>query len=301
MAKGKKMKRNMSVAMCRVEDDRAAFVEGTYQDRLGKVKRGLMMLDSGSNVNALFKWMWRYVAKDKKRKGKKQEIVGMGPVKAQMKTTGFSFTLGEENFEEKFVVMDSVHKIMVGRLPVIGLLGNVFMQQYRLALDYSTHTLHTSEIVPKDFVIEDCDFFFPMTLGLCHYSMPVVGVKKGEEEMIALIDSGSTDNHVASGTLRRNGYESQTKDEINPIYGIGGMLVAKETVIDVDMIGFASANETTLHRYRDTFMVSEQDVITNEIGEDIPPVEFVFGSPFLGREGWVLDFGAKAMYKRKSA
>ena len=110
MAKGKKMKRNMSVAMCRVEDDRAAFVEVTYQDRLGKVKRGLMMLDSGSNVNALFKWMWRYVAKDKKRKGKKQEIVGMGPVKAQMKTTGFSFTLGEENFEEKFVVMDSVHK-----------------------------------------------------------------------------------------------------------------------------------------------------------------------------------------------
>ena len=36
-------------------------------------------------------------------------------------------------------------------------------------------------------------------------------------------------------------------------------------------------------------------------GEELPPVEVLLGAPFMAREKWVLDFGAKIMYKRKVA
>ena len=35
-------------------------------------------------------------------------------------------------------------------------------------------------------------------------------------------------------------------------------------------------------------------------GEPLPPVEAVICSPFMAKEGWILDFGAEIIYRRKS-
>ncbi len=59
--------------------------------------------------------------------------------------------------------------------------------------------------------------------------------------------------------------------------------------------------------YKDTFKVHSQYFIEtdeddcDEDGVQVPPVAALIGSPFMAKEGWVLDFGANIIYKRKVA
>ena len=46
-----KAKRNINVEICRVEGDLAPFVKVDYVDKNADEHTGLMLLDSGSNIN----------------------------------------------------------------------------------------------------------------------------------------------------------------------------------------------------------------------------------------------------------
>ena len=83
-------------------------------------------------------------------------------------------------------------------------------------------------------------------------------------------------------------------------------MCARKGKVEFGVKGFASDTQAAVNTYNDDFMVVEQHVLfdaqgKDEDGDDLPPVEMLLGSAFLGREGWVLDFGAKAMYKRRVA
>lgn len=55
-----------------------------------------------------------------------------------------------------------------------------------------------------------------------------------------------------------------------------------------------------LTRY-EHFMLLPCNVYSVKEGEDnqLPPIELLLGSSFMANESWVLDFGAKIIYKKK--
>jgi hypothetical protein len=63
--------------------------------------------------------------------------------------------------------------------------------------------------------------------------------------------------------------------------------------------------EPELIPYEDHFMISPLSLsIANDSkygkgNVEIPPIEGILGAPFMAKEGWILDFGAKIIYKPK--
>jgi hypothetical protein len=49
------------------------------------------------------------------------------------------------------------------------------------------------------------------------------------------------------------------------------------------------------------YIYTPQEGLYDEDGEQLQPVEAIICSPFMAKEGWILDFGAKIIYKRKVA
>jgi len=47
-------------------------------------------------------------------------------------------------------------------------------------------------------------------------------------------------------------------------------------------------------------LLSTEEGQCDENGNELPPIVSLIGSPFMSRENWVLDFGARIIYKRKA-
>ena len=45
--------------------------------------------------------------------------------------------------------------------------------------------------------------------------------------------------------------------------------------------------------------LNEKGIEYDENGEQLPPIEGTISCSFMAREKWILDFGAKIIYKRK--
>ena len=90
-----KTKKYIDVEFYEVEDDRAAFVEVTYKGRDKRTHRGLMMLDTGSNINAVFGKMEKDVelVLSPDDENGKEEVVGIKGTKEQMVQVCFPFTM----------------------------------------------------------------------------------------------------------------------------------------------------------------------------------------------------------------
>ena len=306
-----KEKKYIDVEFCKVGNDAAAFVEVAYTGKNKRSYRGLMMLDTGSNINVVFGKMAEDVELVLNPENEKvnEEVVGIRGTMEQMTQVCFPFTMGGDCFNEPFVLMNQrMDEMVVGELPVLGVLGNMFLQRYKLVVDYAEHSLHTSTIVPKYFAIEECEYFYPMYLGLKYYGVPVVFVKKkeGDGDVVTLIDTGSADNMTSHVAVERYGLPYSMGDETFDLTGTGSSVTARKGKVEFCVMSFASETQSSMNTYNDDFMVVEQPVLLkiegkDEDGDDLPPVEMLLGSVFLGREGWVLDFGVQAMYKRRAA
>ena len=298
--------KNMSVDFYQVENDLAPLVEVNYWDRENHECKGLLLLDTGSNINALFGKMADEIEWFEEGDISSEEVLGIGERSQRMERICFSFKMGDYVFNEPFLLTtEQMDDYMVGDMPIIGIVGNVFMQRHGLAIDYATHSVYTSEVLPAEFVIEECAYFYPMHMGLKFYGLPIVGIKGKDGEVVALVDTGSTDNSLTYGALKQNDLPCDIQEGICSIWGIGGRVDARKARVEFDMFGFSSETQVSTYHHNDDFLVVEYPMLevdgTDDDGDALPSIEMLLGSQFFGREGWVLDFGAKAMYKRKAA
>ena len=294
-------KKNMSVEFYRVEDGCAALVEVVYVDNDYQERRGLLRLDTGSCENVLYGKMKAHVGKDTEPGAGMKTVLGFGGRTETMQSVRLPFTMGGQVFDESFVMTSQdLDDEAVGELEIIGLVGNQFLQRYGLVVNYETHTLHTSNIVPQDFVIEACDYFYLMHVGLEHYGVPVVGIQSADEQFACVVDTGATDSIVTMEALKKHGLSYVMEEGGMDLYDImGGASDARKAQVEFDLIGLSSRKQSSLYKHRDSFCVLERDALLAGGREEVPSVKMLFGSAFLDREGWVLDFGAKAMYKRR--
>ena len=299
-----KKENDIRVEMFRVVDNAAPFVMVNYVDKHAKKHAGLMMLDSGSTENFLSHEMAECIVMPALKENKTEKILTITNEYIEVSRGGFSFTLGGNLYHDSFFINSNRISEIVGDMSVIGVLGNRFMQQHNLVIDYSDFTFHTSNVSPDNLVISDCDFFFPMDIGLKYYGLPVLSIRQNKKDIVMLADTGATNNVIALKTIKENGFEHLHFKSKETISGIsGGMIEFEEGNVKFRLLTLTE-NGTYEKLYHDKFYLSPHYIISYDEGgskgkdDQLPPIEALIGSPFMSKQGWVLDFGAKVIFRR---
>ena len=295
-----KAEKNIRVELVRMEGNVTPFVQVNYMDKDAQECTGLFLLDSGSNENILSSKvvdsmgsLCAIVDGDKTILSFTQEVVTAIQV-------SFPFALGGNQFREIFCVRNM--PLPLEEMTVIGILGNPFLQLHNLVIDFHGNTLHTSEITPSNFSILDCAFFFPMEMGLKFYGMPVLPTKQNGKELVTLVDTGANVNVIANQALKDNDFKYVRLNGNDVMVGLSAQAAVDEAKVWFDLL-LLYCNEITELSCCEYFKVLPDSIFTphkgecDTNGEQLPPIEILLGFPFMAREGWILDFGAKLIYK----
>ena len=225
-------------------------------------------------------------------------------VDAKMAT--FSFVLGGVQFSEGFCIHNcSFSADKLGDIPVIGILGNTFMRQHRLVIDYGNFTFHTSNVKPDEIFAPNCDFYFPMEEGFEKYDLPLFTMRQNGQDLVILADTGAGCNAIASSTLADNGFRFRNLDVVSDFSGLADSVEVGVAMVNFNILSPKDVDKQTISRY-DVFKIPSDYILNceeagcDEDDNQLPPVEALVGSSFMAREKWVLDFGAKIIYKRKT-
>ena len=301
--------KKISAKMFRIVGDLAPLIIVDYVDKDAQEHSALMMLDSCSTVNVLSSEIANSVGILSKRDNENEDIITSINTVVSLNSADFSFAFGGVQFHETFCINDHHLPHIKGDLPLIGILGNKFMLKHRLVIDYSDFTIHNTNANPENLAVSDCDLFVPMGYGLVYYGIPLLAMTQGEKQVFTMADTGASFNVIAKQTINDNGFECQYLGGTDSISGLGGSETEAENAmvkykIETMKDGDGSLDEIS---YNSQFKVIPHYPYTlpqgscDKKGNPLPPVEAVISSPFMAKEGWVLDFGADIVYKRKSA
>ena len=293
----------MRVEMFRVVGDLAPFVEVGFADKDGRERIGLFLLDSGSTTNLLSCDMLdRIGALCELEKGTR--ILSIAHDFYNAKNVRFSFALGGKQFTDIFSVSRESLPVKVKGMDFLGILGISFLIQHELVIDYHDYTLHTSDVSPENLSTSDCDFFFPMGIGLQFYNLPVLPVSQDGIELVTLVDTGSTNNMIAEQALNDCGFDYERTAGEDVMQGVIGQIEVKEAMVSFNILSLLDDDFVKLCR-KELFSIMPCNVFTpkegqcDTNGEQLPPIEMLIGSPFMAKERWILDFGAQIIYRRK--
>lgn len=293
----------MRVEMFRVVGDLAPFVEVGFTDKDGRERIGLFLLDSGSTTNLLSCDMLDQIgALCELEKGTR--ILSIAHDFYNAKNVRFSFALGGKQFTDIFSVSRESLPVKVKGMDFLGILGISFLIQHELVIDYHDYTLHTSDVSPENLSTSDCDFFFPMGIGLQFYNLPVLPVSQDGIELVTLVDTGSTNNMIAEQALNDCGFDYERTAGEDVMQGVIGQIEVKEAMVSFNILSLLDDDFVKLCR-KELFSIMPCNVFTpkegqcDTNGEQLPPIEMLIGSPFMAKERWILDFGAQIIYRRK--
>lgn len=299
---------NIRVEMVRMEGGIAPFVQVNYMCKDTQERKGLFLLDSGSTENILSRDVVDDMGSLCPIVDGVKTIVSLAQEVTKAKQVKFSFALGDHQFHETFCVNNKPLPIDVKEMTVLGILGNPFMQQHNLVIDYHDNTLHTSEVSRSNFSIADCAFFFPMVIGLKTYGAPVVPVEQNGIELVTLLDTGASDNVIANQALINNEFKYKRLKGKDVMEGLSGQVAVDEAKVwfkvlslDGDDNGVAALSRCEHFKVLPDYIYTPSKGVCDENGEQLPPIGVLLGFPFMAKEGWILDFGAKIIYKLKVA
>lgn len=296
-------KNNINVNLFNGNDTNVPFVKIEYLDKDANEHCALMMIDSCSEVSMLFENMTENLCLKRVKIGSKHVLNGLGNEPQEVKDVELNFTLQSMVCREVFCVC-SVDYPQHFEYPVIGLLGNDFHTKHKLALDYSDNTLHTSNVNPSNLSSGDCEYFYPMNLDNKHYRLPVISIKLNGKEIIAGVDSGATNNMLTIQSLAESQVPIFYLGDGDTMVGSNGAVETKTVIVPFCLVsaldeGDKEMKDVAIFNIIPKYIIPSQTIETGDEGQRIPPVEALLGSSFIASQGWVLDFGAQVIYKRK--
>lgn len=296
----------LRVRMLRVEGNVAPLVWVDYMDKNAEEHTGLMLLDSGSMGNVLSVELADSIG-ELCRLEEETEIHTLDGRVMKTKNVRFSFVLGDKQFHETFSISNREMPFRVEGVQTVGILGVEFMHKHGLSIDYSDFSLHSSDVNPENLSISDCDFFFPMEPGLIHYRVPVIAFLQGDKEIVVLADSGADNNIIAKKTVVDNDFNMSRMLQKDIVEGLGGFVEVEGTILKFNMLSLTENDVRKITQHARFFLLPhyiycpKDDLYNRKDGQLPPPIEALVGSPFMAKQGWVLDFGAKIIFSRKAA
>lgn len=258
-----------------------------------------MMLDSGSNVNLLTSEAARYIGDLCRHDDTELEITDSVGEIIEADYVHFSFSFGGKQFNEDFGIKEDCHLGNVEELPIIGLLGCGFMQKHGLVIDYSNFTIHTSDVHLTGLCASDCDFIFPMEIGLKNYGVPVLAIHDEGHDAAVMADTGSSANVVSTQCISQCKLKCEFTNEMDTMKGLKGIAEGQWANVNFLLLTLREKGTEGFPFY-DSFIVINHPVAEGyAFNDDVSqPIEGLIGSPFMAKHGWTLDFAQKLIYKR---
>ena len=296
-----KNEKSVNVEMYRVVGDLNPFIKVDFVDKDAQEHTALMMLDSGSNVNLLSSGADKYIGDFCRHDDTELEITDSVGETMIADYVHFSFAFGGKQFNEEFGIDKDCHLGNVEELPIIGLLGCGFMQKHGLVIDYSNFTIHTSDVHFAGLCVGDCDFIFPMEIGLKNYGVPVLAIHDEGHDAAVMADTGSSANVVSTQCISQCKLKCEFTNEMDTLNGLKGIAEGQWANVDFLLLTLREEGAEGVHFY-DSFMVINHPIAEGYVfNENLhQPIEGLIGSPFMAKQGWTLDFAQKVIYKRKS-
>lgn len=291
-----KRKKNINAKLWIAEGTCIPFVEVSYMDKDAQEHMGFMMLDTGSTVNFLFGDISEWVVEsDRKDEAEMpvQDCMGGMFLSSEVK---LSFVFGSSQFTEQFVCSGAKTTKLNGDMPIIGILGNNFLEKQGLTIDFSNGRVYTSHLGSGEVYNLGCDFFYPLFVGMENYGVPTVDVHYKKTDVPLIVDTGSGANVVSLKCIKRCHLDCKFTDKpysLQSVSGINVALLAKVKIaLDImdDVEDYPS--------FETSFMVTDHPI--RERTGKTRAVEGIIGAPFMVQYGWVIDFGAGVIYHQKA-
>ena len=302
----KKNANNIRVQMIRMIDNFVPYVKVDYMDKDAKEHTGLMLVDSGTD-NSILAGEIAELCILKKDDGNVNRVRTISGDIVETTKVEFSFVLGNHQLQDDFFLCDVFHNMALNDKSIIGIIGTNFLRNHNLVIDYADGSLHTSNANPSNLVIADCDYFFPLEIGFNYYGLPVVAIRQNGTDLVMVADTGATDNMIAVQSLRDNGFKYSYLDSKDIVSGLNGDIEVDQATVDFNLLTLDennNANEVShnnLFKVSPNFLIPSDELGRDKNGEPLPPIEGLISSEFMAKQGWVLDFGAGIIYKKKIA
>lgn len=278
-----KEENNIETKLFHVEEVLVPLVKVDYLDYNAMEHSGLLLIDVSNQLNGISNDYVRHLSVEQSE--------------AVAKKKHLSFIMSGMQFCEPFVVVDSSLG-SYGELPVIGSLGLDFLSRHRLALDFLRMSLHTSMANPNNLSTADCDFFFPMEIGMNNYGFPILSMQQDGKEIIAKLNTTYMYNIFAKQALEEDGFHCKF------VEGASG--TARKAILDFDLLTVRE-DENKLVNYNNSFIVvndylyQPKEGALDENGNKLEPIKAAIGTQFMINEGWTLDFDQNIIYLKKNA
>ena len=284
------------------EDDVMPFVEIKFKGKDGKTCSALMLMDSGSNVNALSTEMRSFIDENDWLPDESEKVVSLDNEEIEHPCAKFQFEMGGYIFNEKCLVFNNLHVMQIGDRMFIGIIGTRFMQKYHLAIDFRKMSVHTSDMTMEDLHKQGGDFIIPMEYGLKHYNGPILKIRGDKRDAIAFLDTGSDGLTVSQTAIEECGLTYKITSDVQSVLGGNGNVDAKECILNFRIADHLGNDiDNTYYKEEAIIVPHSFDVLEDgecdDEGKLLSPLEGMIGTPFIAKQKWILDFTAKAIYK----
>lgn len=293
---------NINAKMIKVDEDVLPFVEIKFKGIDGKIYSALMLMDTGSNFNILATEMKVLIGKDDWLEESLDGVVNVANEVSELSQAMFKFEMDNQKYQEQFAFVDGQHLIQIDDMMFVGILGNRFMQKYRLAIDYANMTVHTSNVTAEELNNGKYEFVIQIPYGLKHYNTPILHIKGEKHSAVAVVDTGCDEFTITQRAIDECGLSPYITGNTVEVTGSNGSVDGQECVLNFSLtdhkgnrIGKQSFEETV--EIIPTIPNVLEDEECDEDGKLLPPVDGMIGSPFIAKQKWILDFGEGAIYK----
>ncbi len=298
------MKKTINDKMYKLAQSPIPFFQVEYVNRDGNEDTGIFLVDSSIDVNFVNEDVY---AACSKTDGADGELVELGK-DLVLRKGHFSFSMDGVECDEEFFIKSIPFHGYEGDIPIIGVVGYKFLRIHELAIDYTNKTIHLSDFAYNGGDITDCEFFFPMAYGLKNYGTPTVSVGQGDLEIVAYVDTGNVYNRISASVIRDDGFLCENEDYEGLALYLSHYIESLIVSMDFNLLTVVdNEGHTAELLFKDDFEVSPtnfydpEDGELDDVGRPLEPVEATIGAAFMYQEGWILDFGADAIYKYKKS
>ena len=284
-----------------VERDPLPFIEIQIMGMDGKKHSALMLMDTGSNFNILAAEMKVLIGKNDWLEERLDRAVNVANEVSELTQAMFNFEMDGQPFQEQFAFVDGQHLMQINDMMFVGVLGNSFMQKYRLAIDYANMTVHTSNVTAEELNNGKYEFVIPIQYGLKHYNTPILHIKGEKHSAVAVVDTGCDEFTITQRAIDECGLSPYITGNTVEVTGSNGSVDGQECVLNFSLtdhkgnrIGKQSFEETV--EIIPTIPNVLEDGECDEDGKLLPPVDGMIGSPFMAKQKWTIDFGEGAIF-----
>lgn len=295
----KKQKKKINAKLTMVKGVFTPLVEVDYWDKDDHKHSGLILLDTGSTANYLFVNIGGNDVLSGRTAGTK--VIAHNSLKAEFNIirVKFPFAFGGKQFRESFVYSEAGTSIETrAKIPIIGILGNIFMEKYDLAIDFSNGAVYSSQREPGAICAGDCDLFFPMGCGLYEYDVPIVNIIYKRTRASLVARTGSLTNEVSQKCIKRCHLECEFSEKADARHEMSGDSEDLWANVKFNLHTLAGTRPLETVPYEDNFMVTDYPFRART--QKSPALDGIIGALFMAKYGWVLDFGAGIIYHKKS-